>query len=198
MRMLVSTTVIALGILLASGCSPTSPAETAKQAEAPTATPASDAGARPPITLPVSINAVMVALVDHASEPLWLDAYEAPTTEARWLETEYNAYQLAVVGKLIQLAGTGPKDAGWVADPEWIVMSDELSAAGMDALNAAKARNVAMLNTAGDRLVATLHVEGVREAGGHAMVTTRSEIATTDGEPVCTATSTIVVRGEEQ
>jgi acyl dehydratase len=51
--------------------------------------------------------------------------------------------------------------------------------------------------TAGDRLVATLHVDGVREAGGHAMVTTRSEISTTDGEPVCTATSTIVVRGEE-
>jgi acyl dehydratase len=52
--------------------------------------------------------------------------------------------------------------------------------------------------TAGDALVATLHVDGVREAGGHAMVTTRSEIATTDGEPVCTATSTIVVRGEGQ
>lgn len=51
--------------------------------------------------------------------------------------------------------------------------------------------------TAGDRLVATLHVDGVREAGGHAMVTTRSEIATTGGEPVCTATSTIVVRGED-
>lgn len=51
--------------------------------------------------------------------------------------------------------------------------------------------------TAGDRLVATLHVDSVREAGGHAMVTTRSEIATEAGEPVCTATSTIVVRGED-
>lgn len=50
---------------------------------------------------------------------------------------------------------------------------------------------------AGDRLVATLHVDGVRVAGGHAMVTTRSEIATETGEPVCTATSTLVVRGEE-
>jgi len=51
--------------------------------------------------------------------------------------------------------------------------------------------------TAGDRLVATLHVDSVREAGGHAMVTTRSEIATEAGERVCTATSTIVVRGED-
>ena len=49
---------------------------------------------------------------------------------------------------------------------------------------------------AGDRLVAVLHVDGVRAAGGHAMVTTRSEIATEAGEPVCTASSTIVVRGE--
>ena len=50
---------------------------------------------------------------------------------------------------------------------------------------------------AGDRLVATLHVDSVRAAGGHAMVTTRSEITTETGEPVCTAVSTIVVRGED-
>ena len=51
--------------------------------------------------------------------------------------------------------------------------------------------------TAGDRLVAVLHVDAVRSAGGHSMVTTRSEITTEGGEAVCTATSTIVVRGED-
>ena len=51
-------------------------------------------------------------------------------------------------------------------------------------------------SVAGDRLVAVLHVDGVRAAGGHAMVTTRSEIATEAGEPVCTASSTLVVRGD--
>jgi acyl dehydratase len=51
--------------------------------------------------------------------------------------------------------------------------------------------------TAGDAVVGTLHVDTVREAGGHAMVTTRSELTTTAGEPVCTATSTIVIRGGE-
>lgn len=50
---------------------------------------------------------------------------------------------------------------------------------------------------AGDRIVGVLHVDRVREAGGHAMVTTRSELATEAGEPVCTASSTIVVRGGE-
>jgi acyl dehydratase len=48
---------------------------------------------------------------------------------------------------------------------------------------------------AGDRLVATPHVDAVREAGGHGMVTTRVEIATEGGEPVSTAVSVIVVRG---
>lgn len=50
---------------------------------------------------------------------------------------------------------------------------------------------------AGDRIVGVLHVDSVREAGGHAMVTTRSELTDADGAPVCTATSTIVVRGED-
>jgi acyl dehydratase len=48
---------------------------------------------------------------------------------------------------------------------------------------------------AGDRLVATPHVDGVRQAGGNSMVTTRVEIATDAGEPVSTAVSIIVVRG---
>lgn len=49
---------------------------------------------------------------------------------------------------------------------------------------------------AGDQIVGVLHVDRVRAAGGHSMVTTRSELSTMDGEPVCTATSTIVIRGE--
>jgi acyl dehydratase len=48
---------------------------------------------------------------------------------------------------------------------------------------------------AGDRLLGTVHVDGVREAGGHAMVTTRVEITAEGGDPVSTAISTIVVRG---
>jgi acyl dehydratase len=49
---------------------------------------------------------------------------------------------------------------------------------------------------AGDRLIATLHVDSVREARGHAMVTTRVEIADAAGGPVSSVVSTIVVRGE--
>ena len=51
--------------------------------------------------------------------------------------------------------------------------------------------------TAGDEIVGVLTVDSVKEAGGHSWVTTRSELSTTEGEPVCTATSTIVIRGGE-
>ena len=51
--------------------------------------------------------------------------------------------------------------------------------------------------TAGDAVVGTLHVDTVREAGGNAMVTTRTELATVEGEALCTARSTIVIRGGE-
>ena len=51
--------------------------------------------------------------------------------------------------------------------------------------------------TAGDDIVGVLTVDSVRQAGGHAMVTSRSELSTIEGEPVCTAISTIVIRGGE-
>ena len=48
---------------------------------------------------------------------------------------------------------------------------------------------------AGDRLVATTTVENVRSVAGNDLLTTRVDVATEDGEPVCTATSTLVARG---
>lgn len=51
---------------------------------------------------------------------------------------------------------------------------------------------------AGDRLVAELHVDQVRAMGGGAMLTTRAEISTPEGERVATTTSSILVRGENQ
>jgi acyl dehydratase len=52
--------------------------------------------------------------------------------------------------------------------------------------------------TAGDEVVGTTTVDAVRSAGGHAMITTRTELATTAGEALATSTSTIVVRGGEE
>ena len=50
--------------------------------------------------------------------------------------------------------------------------------------------------TAGDVLVATVTIDAIRAAGGHDMVTLRTEVETTDGQHVLTATSVLVIRGE--
>ena len=49
---------------------------------------------------------------------------------------------------------------------------------------------------AGDVLRGILHVDTMREAGGHGMVSTRVELTDAQDQPVTTVTSTIVVRGE--
>ena len=51
---------------------------------------------------------------------------------------------------------------------------------------------------AGDQLVAELHVDQVRAMGGGAMITTRAEISTIDGERTATTRSSLLVRGEDQ
>ncbi|PJJ70966.1 acyl dehydratase [Diaminobutyricimonas aerilata] len=50
---------------------------------------------------------------------------------------------------------------------------------------------------AGDELTATLTVTSVKSLGAHSMVTAESTIVGADGEHVVTATSTLVVRGDE-
>jgi acyl dehydratase len=49
---------------------------------------------------------------------------------------------------------------------------------------------------AGDVVVATTTIESIRAVGGMSMLVTATDIATVDGEHVCTAKSTIVERGK--
>ena len=49
---------------------------------------------------------------------------------------------------------------------------------------------------AGDRLVATTTIDAARTVAGNDMLTARVDLATEDGEAVCTATSMLVARGE--
>lgn len=49
--------------------------------------------------------------------------------------------------------------------------------------------------TAGDDLVVTTTIDDIRSRAGNDMITTRSEIATVDGEHVVTAFSLIIARG---
>ncbi len=51
---------------------------------------------------------------------------------------------------------------------------------------------------AGDELTATLTVTGIKTLGGNGMVTTQSDIVDADGHHVVTATSSIVVRADDE
>ena len=141
-----TASLLALSTLAFGACSPKAPPP---QPAAAVATPAAAA-----MTLPISLNAVMVAQVDHASDYLWdIGNGKTPKTDDDWREAEYHAYQMVIAGKLIQLAGTGPNDAVWTAAPDWRSRSESLTAVGMEALKLAQAKDAAGFRAMGDKLI---------------------------------------------
>jgi hypothetical protein len=109
---------------------------------------------RPPVPLPISINALMVAQVDHASHALWDAGREgrAPQTDEAWEEIEHHAMQLAAAATLISIGGTGQADAGWVVKPDWKPLAQKLSDTAMTAADAAHTKNLPVLLKTGDAL----------------------------------------------
>jgi hypothetical protein len=143
-RMLVP--LVGVSILLFGGCAE-SVEKTAKAADQPPAVTLP--------TMPISINAVMVSLVDHASHEIWnaADKKKAPRSERDWTELEHHALQLAASGTLIMLPGTGLADKTWTQGEEWKKYSKGLSDAGLAAVNAARQKDLAAVMAAGDQLV---------------------------------------------
>jgi hypothetical protein len=111
--------------------------------------PSASAGFR----LPVSINDVMVALVNDAADPIWVAAWHQPSTDAQWRELERRAYQLELAGSLIAYPGTGGLDEKWAAKPPWRKWSNQLRDAGAAAAVAVKARDVKQISEVGDQIV---------------------------------------------
>jgi hypothetical protein len=141
---------IGVGLLFLAACS--RPAtEPVAAAPLPTAEPAAATAATPVI----SINEVMVAVIDHAAHNLWNveRTRKAPTTDADWAVIHEHAAQIAAAGPAITVGGTGPSDAVWIKAPTWHVHADHMSAAGKAAMDAAQARNFDALVKANGQLV---------------------------------------------
>jgi cytochrome c556 len=118
-----------------------------------TATPATAVSA---LVVPqLSINASMVAFVDHAAHNLWEVEREgrAPKTDADWEIVAEHAIQLAAAGPAISAGGTGPTDALWAKSASWRAHAQNMSDAGVAALRAAQARNLDQLIAANGKLV---------------------------------------------
>ena len=146
--MLTGVGVLALAGLFVSGCSTSAQQESASS-------PAADEGAPTTAKPEVSINAVMVALVDHAGHQLWNVEVEgkAPKTDADWENVQEHAVQIAAAGPAITVGGTGPSDAAWVKSPSWQNYAQRMSDAGVAAMDAAKSKNLDALVKANGQLV---------------------------------------------
>lgn len=136
----------AMALVGLTGCA-TAPAPQAEQKAAEPATAA--------LKPAVSINQIMVSVIDHNSHMLWnvADAKRAPKTEDAWHELEHAAVTIAASGNMILLPGTGPNDAVWVREKEWAEFTQQQTDAALAALKAVDAKDLNGVLAAGDQLV---------------------------------------------
>jgi hypothetical protein len=146
-----ATGVVVVTALLTIACGTPPPAS--DPAPAATAAPAPAAGAT--YTPVVSLNEIMVYVVDPHANEIWDAAVKPPTTDAAWTELHHAAVVLAASGNLTKLSGNGPKDAQWIQQEKWTTHSQTLADAGLAAVRAASARDAQQLARAGDQLVLT-------------------------------------------
>jgi len=136
-----------VGVLLICGCNAGVPQPQAQPVSppAPTVPPA------------VSINAVMVAWIDHSGHELWDTEKRgnAPKNDADWRRLERHAIQLAAAGTLISLGGTGEYDREWSQRPGWNMQAQALADAAVASLNAVRSKNFEAVVAANGRLTDT-------------------------------------------
>lgn len=113
-------------------------------------------GAGADVTLPVSINAAMVGMIDHSADYLFaLGNGDLPRNENDWHLVSNSAYEIMLGGAVIRIPGTGQFDSEWVKNPEWIEDAEELTQIGAEAVRLAEAKStdVDAWRTVGDRLI---------------------------------------------
>lgn len=150
----VSGPVALASTLLLAACSQAPAPEAAK----PAATASASATSNPPIKPAISYNQLMVKFVDQAADPIWNAAVTPPKTDAEWQDVEYHAIQLATTGTLLRVGGTGMMDMEWTNSPGWASFTDKMTEASLAAAKAAREKDVAAIQAAGDEIV--LNCEG--------------------------------------
>jgi hypothetical protein len=152
-------TIAVLALMLAACSKQASPPDQATVSASASSVAASSVSAAAPMTLPISINAVMVGAIDHASDPLFgvgnamFGSGKLPKTDADWREVQFHAYQMVILGKIIQMPGTGPRDVEWTSKPEWKAFADSLSTVGMDILALTEKKDAVGFQAAGNKLI---------------------------------------------
>ena len=117
-------------------------------------TPENSEAASP--TLPISMNAVMISVVDSSADYIFaLGNGDLPRDDHDWDIVRSATYEMILSGELTKMEGTGGFDAEWAADPQWQEWANDLSVIGQDALVLAetKSEDVDAWRALGDRLV---------------------------------------------
>ncbi|MEO8255759.1 MAG: cytochrome c [Acidobacteriota bacterium] len=137
------------GVFLLTACSGPAPVQAAP--------PVADVAVAAPATAKpeVSINEVMVALIDHAGHNLWdvEKKGQAPKSDADWQNVWEHAVQIAAAGPAITVGGTGSSDQAWVKSPAWHTYAQQMSDGAIGARNAAKSKDFDALVKANGQLV---------------------------------------------
>jgi hypothetical protein len=102
------------------------------------------------LQLPVSLNQVMISLINYAADPIWAAAWKNPKSEQEWSDLERLASQLEVGGALLTIPGTGPMDREWASNPRWQDFAVQLRDASGRALTVIRQRDKAAIAAAGD------------------------------------------------
>ncbi len=107
-----------------------------------------------PFTPDISINAVMVAQIDHAAHFIWNAANpDMDESLIDWQEVSHHAIQLIASRSAMSMGGTGINDAMWIAQPSWRDYVNLMNEGSLLALRSARSEDVQGLTRAGDILV---------------------------------------------
>jgi len=105
------------------------------------------------IPVGTSVNALMVALVDHAAHEIWEAGARQTLTGRDWQTVEQHAIQLVASGTLVSLGGTGVADQGWVRAPAWQEWAQTMTDGALAALAAVRNADQDALSDAGGVIV---------------------------------------------
>jgi|SRR5690606_24184388 len=107
------------------------------------------------VALPISLNEVMVGLINKVADPQWAAVWNDPQSERDWRELENLAYQVELGGTLLQYPGIGLQDREWTSSQDWQALAKQLSQDGARAVNAVRSRNRDLMDRAGGQLIET-------------------------------------------
>ena len=144
-----SEPVYLLGVLVLAGC--TAQPQQPPASERPAAP--QPAAQQPTFKPDVTLNQMMVSIVDHNSHFVWDAAVRMPKTAAEWETLEAAAVTLAAGGSLTMVSGNGPEDQKWTQQEDWAKHSQALADAGLVTLRAVQSKDTEGLQKAGDQLL---------------------------------------------